>query len=245
MLQEQHQSPGREHRPDPDINHQHGPAQVEQDPSEPANQTDRPHETTNPPPTPTPTVLTEFLHAPTLPAVAPLTHAFLAPALPSPAFLTPAPLTLPGAPKPAFLDRLALFLTRSGACHVAALPSAAQLLRDDEELTGDLVAHLAPLDPALRPGGTEFLEALPSAWDRPREGGALLAPPAWDEVTVLPGPDAVTIGELPPGPTPSASASAPVDIRHVELFDSEGLPRGTFDLPSIPRQNGGPTARLR
>ncbi|WP_306205906.1 hypothetical protein [Actinoplanes sp. RD1] len=150
---------------------------------------------------------------------------------------TAEPLVLRGMPKPAFLDRIALFLTREGdraAYRIVAPPAVAEVIAQDEELATELAAFLAPLEPALRPSDVTFLELLPGMWDVPRERAMSLAPPAWDEVVALPEGGTVTVGKPPV-----------LDIRHVELFDSQGLPSGTFDLSSIPMQTTGGSAMER
>lgn len=137
------------------------------------------------------------------------------------------PLALAGAPKPGFLERLVVLMVGDGdnavAVRICGLPVAAAAMAGDEGLAAALTAYLCPLDPGLRPADRDFraqLDVLPGRWDIPRERGLHLAPPTWDEVVTAAGDSPVHLGRR----------EARLDLRHVELFDSQGLPSGKFDL---------------
>ncbi|AGL18237.1 hypothetical protein [Actinoplanes sp. N902-109] len=140
------------------------------------------------------------------------------------------PLVLPAAAKPGLLERLVLVLAATGTgqatCRFVTLPATAALLHD-QGLTGTLAAHLAPLDPELRPEPARLADALaavPCDWDPRHERGLHLAPPDADEITTVPGDRPVTIGD-----------ARPTRIHHVELFDSQGVAQGVLDLSAAPR----------
>ncbi|GAA2481390.1 hypothetical protein Ahu01nite_015710 [Winogradskya humida] len=143
------------------------------------------------------------------------------------------PVMLGGEPKPGFLERLVFFLVldpradgSAASYRIATLPSSAALL--DPPLMAALAGYLGPFDPALRTTGFRAaLAVLPPEWDPPRERGTHLAPPAGDEIVTVRGEGTVDLSD------PQIA-----QIHLVELFDSQGLPRGKFDLSAIPVQPG-------
>ncbi|BCJ49411.1 hypothetical protein Asp14428_08860 [Actinoplanes sp. NBRC 14428] len=140
------------------------------------------------------------------------------------------PLHLTGLPRAGLLGRLVLLCHADAPVNrIATLPACDDALRRTAGLTAALAAYVTPLDPATRTDepAREALRAalseLPDEWDPPYEQGAGLAPPAWDEITVLTAPDGVPAGGVP-------APRRAVEISHVELVDSTGVQSWRIDL---------------